>query len=208
MGMKLDPTLQYDDINNTAFQPLIYDVNPLAGDTFPSVGEGPFATLWHTSPPPHSLVYFLYNFASDPEYQTIFSLMEDVRDTLFGNTNFFLGTVVDFIVDSDRHQNLHEMRHYEENGATINAVQPHGSLVQPVFRSLEQDADIVGYLMGIMAFDAYLIDLLPDGVDGIFVVVENTCGAVFTYRYVQCVLCIVISLRYLKYIPFEYDLGI
>jgi len=36
--------------------------------------------------------------------------------------------------------------------------------------------------MGVMAFDAYLIDLLPDGVRGIYVIVENTCGGIFTYR--------------------------
>ena len=182
LGMKLDPNLTFEDIDNTQFNPVIYDVNPLAGDTFPSEGEGPFATLWHTSPPPQSLIYFLYNFASDPEYTTIFALMEEFRDTLFGNTNFFLGTVVDFIVGANKHQHLHEARHYQA-GTQVNITQPHCSLVQPVFASLEHDdAPIAGYIMGIMAFDAYLINLLPDGVRGIYVVVQNTCGAVFTYR--------------------------
>lgn len=179
LGMKLDPSLQFDDIDNTEFVPVIYDVNPLAGETFPSVGEGPFAALWHTSPPPQSLIYYLFNFASDPEYETIFGLMEEFRDVLFGNTNFFLGTVVDFIQGGTKHQGLHDAR---QDGKPVNITQPHCSLVQPVFASLEPDAAIAGYIMGVMAFDAYLIDLLPDGVRGIDVVVENTCGAVFTYR--------------------------
>ena len=181
LGMQLDSSLQFDDVENTEFIPVIYDVNPLAGETFPSLGEGPFAALWHTSPPPQSLIYFLYNFASDPEYETIFGLMEEFRDVLFGNTNFFLGTVVDFIQGGSKHQSLHEARHHQD-GKEVNITQPHCSLVQPVFSSLDADADIAGYIMGIMAFDAYLIDLLPDGVRGIHVVVENTCGAVFTYR--------------------------
>ena len=46
----------------------------------------------------------------------------------------------------------------------------------------ESNANVVGYLMGIMAFDAYLVDLLPDGVRGIHVIVENTCNSTFTYE--------------------------
>jgi len=91
LGMLLDPTLQFDDIDNTEFLPQIYDVNPLAGDTFASVGDGPFAPLWHTSPPPQSLIYFLYNFASDPEYEKIYALQEEYpgkirKDRLFTRT--------------------------------------------------------------------------------------------------------------------------
>jgi hypothetical protein len=187
MGMLLDSDLHFENLTDTAFHPVIYDVNPLAGEIFPSVGDGPFTPLIHTSPPPQSLIYQLYNFRSDPEYERIYSLQNTWRDTLFGNTNFFLWTVVDFINGIEKHQELHDGRHYQAKDANhVNVVQPHGSLVQPVYRTLDHsdpDANgIVGYLMGIMAWDAYLIDLLPQGVNGVYVVVQNTCGHMFTYR--------------------------
>lgn len=184
VGLQIDPNnFDQSQEQDTDFVPVVYDVNPLAGDTFPSVGEGPFTPLWHTSPSPLSLIYIGYNFRSDPEYEKIYALQNTLKDTMFGNLNFFLWTVVDFITGIDTHQKLHDDRHKGDSDESVSVVQPHGSLVQPIFRTMnETESDIVGYLMGIMAFDAYLVDLLPEGVRGIHVVVENTCNSTFTYE--------------------------
>ena len=176
--MQLDPTLSFENIDDTAFDPVIFDSSPLEGNMTPSVGDGPFVPFWHASPPPQSLAYMMFNFASRPSNVEMYRLMNEYHDTMFAITNFFLGIVVDLLVGEEKHKVLHDNRHKQ-----IGAAQPHGTLSQPVFSGLDQEnSEVVGYLMGIMAFDAYLIDLLPDGVNGIDVVVGTTCGDKFTYR--------------------------
>lgn len=44
------------------------------------------------------------------------------------------------------------------------------------------DSGVVGFLTGVVAFDAFLVNLLPEGAEGITVVLENTCGQAFTYK--------------------------
>ena len=82
LGMALDPTLNFHDIDNTTFKGTIYDNSPLAAEPIPTESDGPYAPFWHASPPPDSLVYFMYNFASNPGYAAIFSLIEQYRGML------------------------------------------------------------------------------------------------------------------------------
>jgi len=59
---------------------------------------------------------------------------------------------------------------------------PHSFLVQPVLERLnDPKSDMVGLLQSIVPWDAYLRDLLPAGVTGIYVVLKNTCGQEYTY---------------------------
>jgi hypothetical protein len=74
------------------------------------------------------------------------------------------------------------MHREDEEDFKVNTTQPHFSVIQPVFSNLDEDAPIVGYIMGIAAFDAYLINLMSERVGAMYVVVENTCGAAFTYK--------------------------
>lgn len=60
---------------------------------------------------------------------------------------------------------------------------PHSLLFQPVFDDIvSSDANMVGLLVGIVPWDKYLTKLLPDTVEGIDVVLRNTCGQNFTYE--------------------------
>lgn len=59
---------------------------------------------------------------------------------------------------------------------------PHSTLLQPVFEKLkESNSTLVGMVHGIIPWDRYFLRLLPEGVAGIFCVLENTCGEAFTY---------------------------
>ena len=44
------------------------------------------------------------------------------------------------------------------------------------------ESDLAGYLMGILPFDIFVGDLLPDGVDGIYAVLRNSCEQTYTYQ--------------------------
>ena len=53
--------------------------------------------------------------------------------------------------------------------------------MKPVFKSLGSK-DIGGFVMGVVGFDSFLVDLLPNGIRGIRVLIDNSCGDKFTYE--------------------------
>jgi hypothetical protein len=53
----------------------------------------------------------------------------------------------------------------------------------PVRRTItDTEAEIVGILLRLFRGDLYLSRPLPQGIDGVFVVLENTCGQAVTYE--------------------------
>ena len=59
---------------------------------------------------------------------------------------------------------------------------PKSALIQPIFRVLnDPKSGVEGILLGTVEWDLYLLGLLPEGVTGIFCVLNNTCGEVFTF---------------------------
>jgi hypothetical protein len=60
-----------------------------------------------------------------------------------------LGIYVDLMVGSKKHHEYHNARH----GDDIDLVQPHGSMIQPILSTLDDEdesAEIIGYLYSIM----------------------------------------------------------
>jgi hypothetical protein len=79
------------------------------------------------------------------------------------------------------HETYHDL-YVEKTGNQTAAGRPHSLLVSPVFGKLgDSNSDIVGFFVGVVAFDVYLANLLPDGLEGIDCVVKNTCGQSYTY---------------------------
>ena len=79
----------------------------------------------------------------------------------------------------------HEETHsqYVDNPLNVSWYEhPHSIFVQPVFDNLnDQYSELVGVILANVAWDRYLANLLPEGVNGIYAVLENTCGQSFTY---------------------------
>lgn len=85
------------------------------------------------------------------------------------------------ITEAD-HERFHAK--YVETGAGKDAFDhPHATMVVPIFDKFtrEDDADIVGIIAAVVAFDRYLGNLLPDGISGIYVVLKNSCGQTYSY---------------------------
>jgi hypothetical protein len=59
---------------------------------------------------------------------------------------------------------------------------PRALIAAPVRRTIDTDAEIVGILAAVVPWDLDLSSLLPVGIDGVFVVLENTGGQVVTYE--------------------------
>jgi len=71
----------------------------------------------------------------------------------------------------------------EQDGFT-SYEHPHALLVQPIFTQLHhvEESPIGGYLTALFTWDAYLVNLLPETVSDILVVIENTCNQKYSYR--------------------------
>jgi hypothetical protein len=58
---------------------------------------------------------------------------------------------------------------------------PHSYIMQPVFETFDKDAKIVALIIGIIPWQKYFQNLLPDGVNGFVIDVKDSCGAEITY---------------------------
>lgn len=61
---------------------------------------------------------------------------------------------------------------------------PHSLLLEPLWSMVQDpaDAEMIGQVNGLLAWDAYLVNLLPEGVKDIIVVLNNNCNQSFTYE--------------------------
>ena len=59
---------------------------------------------------------------------------------------------------------------------------PSSFMAAPVYDRLTPGAKLVGAVTAEMPWHMYIKNLIPDGINGIIVVVRNTCEQVFTYR--------------------------
>lgn len=46
----------------------------------------------------------------------------------------------------------------------------------------DPNSEIVGLVHGTVTWDSYLLGLLPDGVSGVYCVLQDTCGGSYTYE--------------------------
>ena len=115
-----------------------------------------------------------------------------------GRMNVEIGENLDYTIGKEAHDAYHTALHNTSTiGNRSSSEQAHGVLVQPVYTTLsgsattmaddaspndQTRAGIAGYLLGLFGFDAFLVDILPNGIRGIRVVIKNDCGDVFTYE--------------------------
>lgn len=99
-------------------------------------------------------------------------------ETLLGVPSDRTTQFSDTLLSPQRHQRLHN-----DYLGTNNTYQAHVTVAAPIFDSFDKATrKHVGDLLGIFAMESFLINLLPEGVRGVYVVVENTCGKIFTFR--------------------------
>src|SRR3569623_1835706 len=77
------------------------------------------------------------------------------------------------------------LQHHDFSGNTGLSTEsafdlPHSMIVVPV--KDYKTGELVGVVGAILAWGKYLTNILPDGVGGIYCVVEISCGQAFTYE--------------------------
>lgn len=65
-----------------------------------------------------------------------------------------------------------------------DATHPHSALFYPIYRDFRQNGsgNIAGFLLAVLPWDNYFSNILPEEISGMVVVIDDTCGDVFTYR--------------------------
>lgn len=69
-----------------------------------------------------------------------------------------------------------------EKAVQDDSTHPHSFLLQPVYERLSSNDELGGVVVAVIPWDSYFLNLLPNNIVGIDVVVEDTCDQKFTYR--------------------------
>lgn len=156
-------------------------------------GRGIFAPSFMISPPPviSNGTYENIDFFSNPACKAVSVAAVTLNDSVFAGFSNDFTTWVDGILGEAHHQMIHDSLHPESR--TNRYSHPHTLTAQPVYDSLSRETKVVGYLFSVFAWDSILVNLLPEGVSGIVVVIRNTCDEFCTYvlngnevRVVEC----------------------
>ena len=133
---------------------------------------GPFAPLWHISPPTSSLTSVNYNVLDEPYINELVPVFLQTRDFLMSSAKMLSEDGLSkSIIDS---QSLV----LEENATD----RPYSTHLTPVYEQLGNiTSSLVGVLLSTIVWDKYLLALFHEDETGIELVLRNTCNQSFTY---------------------------
>ncbi|KAL7558743.1 hypothetical protein ACA910_010899 [Epithemia clementina (nom. ined.)] len=165
---------------------VIYDFGGpnLTARMVPPTAE-PFTPLWQISPPPFDPRTVNFNFVSYDFLNVAVNVMRQTRRGHFTRIleSGEIGRLARTGVSSSDHDTYHEQFVDWDKSKGDAFLNPHGSYVEPVFNETHnRQSEIVGYLVAFVPWDAYIANLLPDGAEGVVVVVENSCNQSITYE--------------------------
>jgi len=130
-----------------------------------------FCPSMHTSPPPSESASIIMNvdFFSSPEFLAVSLASEQLKDAVF--SSFKSKTSVSAALLEGK-----------LTGDLVDSAKPRSISAQPVYRGLSADEKFaVGYVFTFISWEEYLVNLLPEGVHGIVVVLKNSCGDAVSY---------------------------
>jgi hypothetical protein len=172
----------------------------------PEDGSGPLpaAPFWQMSPPPFDTSVVNYNALSLVEYQEPYTAMVSSRSFVLGLAG--ANDLINYAVSQEAHEAMHSGAHNMRNdqdqvgmqgmdhtgmglgeitskiGQAFADKHPHTSLFFPIFESAQDHtSEVVAMIVSILPWDNYLTNLLPQGVDGVYAILQNSCRQQFTY---------------------------
>jgi hypothetical protein len=190
-------SFQVSDYLPGGIMPFIFDFDANS-QLIPSKGPAPYSPLWQMSPPPFFPGFVNYNMKQNDAFlHTLYDAVEVVHEAAFTaveDLSQLAGTGVKFEDHEAYHASLvNWVKDVGKPSFTFNGFptkdgsrsaygHPHSVIMQPVFKTLNDDSsEIVGIITGVVPWDRYLIDLLPEGVKGITCVLKNSCEQSFTH---------------------------
>ncbi|GKY99150.1 hypothetical protein MPSEU_000870500 [Mayamaea pseudoterrestris] len=161
--------------------PQIFAVN--GGERSPAETASSYTPYWHVSPLP-STTYFINSNQLETLYfdKNVFNAATIAREGVYTQMVDISALAKDDLFGTDTHVAYHEQFLVNELNVAKALSMPHAYLVEPVFAEVSNPtALVVGYLQALVPFDRFLWNVLPEGVSGVYVVLQNSCGEVSTY---------------------------
>jgi hypothetical protein len=156
------------------------------GTIVESAGPGPFAPIWHCSPPPYSVSFLNFDILSMNAVSQIKSSLNGSHNGQFSAVDLTIAVLPDTFSKegSEEHEEFHH-KYIIHTG--MDEESPHSIFVQPVYEGLGSDSSsssgkMVGFLMALVSWDLFVGNLLPDGVHGMTAILKNTCNQSYTYE--------------------------
>jgi hypothetical protein len=140
-----------------------------------------YAPVWQMSPPPKIASLVNFDLMSDPIFERTIEAMiapggQPMLSELVDLSIFYEG-----IFTIAEHWALHD-RFHDSGGQDHNAKDhPHTIIAAPIRGMFEVGSAVDGIIAAVISWDLYLSRLLPVGVNGVNVVLDNTCGQVVSY---------------------------
>ncbi|CAB9507180.1 Receptor-type guanylate cyclase gcy [Seminavis robusta] len=148
----------------------------------PTYGEGPYYPAWMVSPPIFNPSFINSDPAPWVLKKEVSAVMEARRLVL--TDTVAVENLANRAIKLEDHEAYHAslVDYVNEEGESA-FMHPHSAVMVPVFERLhDPESRIVGTFAVVITWDRYLVNLLPEGVDGIICVLRNSCGKAWTYE--------------------------
>lgn len=122
-----------------------------------------FAPLWQTSPANAATVNV--NLFSDPNITQLYTAMMKVQETVM-SPGLEIGNLFDWMFDPEE---------------KIRKVEPHAFIMEPMLANFSGVQEPIGFLIALTSYRNLFTRLLPEGINGIYCVVTDTCGNNMTF---------------------------
>ena len=186
-----------------SYVPAQADIVPILYTTLPDgtyvpaemMGPGPYLPIWQFSPPPMTPYIINYDLASFPDFGLLYNVTIESRQDFVLSNHYDQSVYSDTTRTKEQHLAIHEeyVDVEDVNGTGIwGWGHPHSVLLAPVFAKRvsatdstpeqEDSRELVGIIQGSVLWDSHFVGLLPEGINGVFAVLKNSCGQAFTYR--------------------------
>jgi len=142
-----------------------------------------YAPAWQISPTPFEPSLVNYDLLSNPTFQQMFNFLTAGQ---VGLSAFFDPSFTDVLFEGAYTQKAHAATHDQVQGGEEGLKfqpneQPHTVVVTPIRSNFGPEGVLVGLLLAVLLCDKFLSGQLPKGVNGVCVVITNTCDQAFTY---------------------------
>jgi hypothetical protein len=145
---------------------------------------GPYFPVWMQTPAPFSAQLINIDILSTGYVIVdLISAVMAIRKPLL-TWVADLSSLASISLNFDDHERYHQsLVKYQSSNTTSTFQNPHAPYIYPVYEDVHNpNSPMVAVLLGLLPFDRYLINLLPQGIEGIDAVLSNPCDQVFTYR--------------------------
>jgi hypothetical protein len=125
-----------------------------------------YSPIWQQAPPCDYQPQINFDLRSDPTFERFIDGMLVTEHA-----------VITQVVDATQLDT-----NYDSKFDPSEQKEPHSFIMEPVYDKLTKDRTMVAFLSAFTRWGTFFTDVLPAHEQGIYVVLENDCGQIFTYE--------------------------